>query len=574
LAVTWIKPTYAHKRYNNRAAIKRKINYIIDAGKTTSIANSGIQKEGDDNDGISSASATMEYIQNPEKTGTSDLVSSYECSPETADTEFTLTKDEYERNTGRVQKSNSRLIYHITQSFKPNEVDPKIANKIGYELALKFTNGEHAFVVATHTNKQHIHNHIIINAFNLSANGKFKDPWYSGKTVVAEISDKICIEYGLSVIETKKGWGLSYDKWEEENGITKDDKEPTHRERLEGIIASCLEKQPKDLEQLLEYLEEQSCVSKKRGSNISIKTPFSKNPIRLNSLSERFTEHGICRQIEAQQNREIDEKNQPEHYATEPKKTQTIQESLQIQKTQKGKNIKNIANDYKSDPVTFRKELRLIIDIATSSKAQESIGYKKWAEKSNLEQMSQTLLFLERHNLSMMELESLANQKHQRQQNFKDEIRTIDEKLNHIRLMQRHIGTYGKTKEIYKQYKNSKNPKQFYNENAKAITDYESAKLYFDENGYGFGSKKKFPTIKELHEEYAKYDANKNKLWSEYHANKKSDKEIDTVLANVNALLNLKDTMNSETDLEISTKNVEGKKNKNRKVYKNSELGL
>jgi len=136
--------------------------------------------------------------------------------------------------------------------------------------------------------------------------------------------------------------------------------------------------------------------------------------------------------------------------------------------------------------------------------------------------------------------------------------------------MQRHIGTYGKTKEIYKQYKKSKNPKQFYNENAKAITDYESAKLYFDENGYGFGGEKKFPTIKELREEYAKYDADKNKLWSEYHANKKSDKEIDTVVANVNVLLNLKDTMN----LDISAKNVESKNNKNQKTHKKSEPDL
>ena len=78
--------------------------------------------------------------------------------------------------------------------------------------------------------------------------------------MVAEISDKICKEYGLSVIEIKKGWGMPYDKWEEEKGIAKEDKEPTHRERLEGIIASCLEKQPKDFKQLLEYLEEQSCV--------------------------------------------------------------------------------------------------------------------------------------------------------------------------------------------------------------------------------------------------------------------------------------------------------------------------
>jgi len=119
-------------------------------------------------------------------------------------------------------------------------------------------------------------------------------------------------------------------------------------------------------------------------------------------LSEQFTEHGICRQIEAQQNGNMESQIQKKHYISKPKE---IQKSHQINKTQKSKNTKNIVLDYKSDPVAFRKELRLIIDIAISSKAQESIGYKKWAEKSNLEQMSQTLLFLERHNLSLIELD-------------------------------------------------------------------------------------------------------------------------------------------------------------------------
>ena len=100
------------------------------------------------------------YIQNPDKTEQGELVSSYQCSPLTVDEEFLLTKRLYEQTTGRSQKSDV-IAYQVRQSFKPGEVTPEEANRIGYEFAERFLKGKHAFIVATHTDREHIHNHII-----------------------------------------------------------------------------------------------------------------------------------------------------------------------------------------------------------------------------------------------------------------------------------------------------------------------------------------------------------------------------------------------------------------------------
>jgi len=90
-----------------------------------------------------------------------ELVAGFECTPLHAHEEFVQTMEEYENITGRKSKDNSRLYYHVRQSFKPGEISPELANKVGYELAMEFFKGEHAFVVATHTDKAHIHNHIV-----------------------------------------------------------------------------------------------------------------------------------------------------------------------------------------------------------------------------------------------------------------------------------------------------------------------------------------------------------------------------------------------------------------------------
>ncbi|MFI3215088.1 MAG: relaxase/mobilization nuclease domain-containing protein [Eubacteriales bacterium] len=121
---------------------------------------------------------------------------------EIADKEFAQSKREYLRLTGRKPKGDI-LAYQIRQSFKPGEIAPKEANRIGYETAMRFTKGNHAFVVATHIDRAHIHNHIIFNSTNLSCDRKFRNYWFIA-LALQKLSDLICLENGLSVIEPRK----------------------------------------------------------------------------------------------------------------------------------------------------------------------------------------------------------------------------------------------------------------------------------------------------------------------------------------------------------------------------------
>ena len=139
-----------------------------------------------------------DYIENPDKTEQGQYVSSYACSTLTADEEFMLTKRQYDLVNGRRQKSDV-IAYQIRQSFRPGEISAEEANKVGYELAMRFTKGKHAFVVATHTDRQHIHNHVIFNSTALNGSRKFRDFFFSA-LAVQRLSDLICLEHQLSVI--------------------------------------------------------------------------------------------------------------------------------------------------------------------------------------------------------------------------------------------------------------------------------------------------------------------------------------------------------------------------------------
>ena len=107
--------------------------------------------------------ARLDYVKNPDKTEQGQFVSSYACSALTAEEEFMLAKRQYDLVNGRRQKSDV-IAYQIRQSFRPGEITAEEANKVGYELAMRFTKGKHAFVVATHTDRHHIHNHVIFNS--------------------------------------------------------------------------------------------------------------------------------------------------------------------------------------------------------------------------------------------------------------------------------------------------------------------------------------------------------------------------------------------------------------------------
>lgn len=154
----------------------------------------------------------IDYTENPQKTDYGKFIYGYECDTRTADAEFVLSKQQYSRLTGRSRGSDDVIAYHLRQAFKPGEVTPEEANQIGRELAIKLTKGNNAFLVCTHIDKHHVHNHIIINSTNLDCKRKFRNFWGSS-WAVRRISDKLCLEHGLSIVDDPKPSRGHYGNW-------------------------------------------------------------------------------------------------------------------------------------------------------------------------------------------------------------------------------------------------------------------------------------------------------------------------------------------------------------------------
>ena len=168
---------------------------------------------------LQSLSARTDYVMNPDKTNERELVSSYQCEAATVDTEFLIAKQEYQRITGREPTHGKDVIaYQIRQAFYPGEITPEEANALGYKLAMEFTKGQHQFIVATHIDKAHVHNHIVFNSTTIDCTHKFNN--YKGSAdVVRDISDQLCLERGYSIIEEPSKKGKKYAEWNaEKNG--------------------------------------------------------------------------------------------------------------------------------------------------------------------------------------------------------------------------------------------------------------------------------------------------------------------------------------------------------------------
>ena len=224
-----------------------------------------------------------DYAQNPDKTQQGELVSSYECSPLTVDEEFMLSKRQYELMTGRRQKSDV-IAYQIRQSFKPGEITAEEANKVGYELAMRFTKGKYAFIVATHTDRKHIHNHILYNSTALDSTRKFRDFLLSG-LAVQRLSDLICLEHQLSVIEIKP--------YRERQKRTLYPSRESSRDKLCAVIDGILlNEKPASFEGFLQKLEQQG-YEIKRGKHTSVKGARQKRFIRFRTLGAGYSEDEI-----------------------------------------------------------------------------------------------------------------------------------------------------------------------------------------------------------------------------------------------------------------------------------------
>ena len=223
----------------------------------------------------------IDYVANPKKTDNGRLITGYACDSRTADAEFLLAKRQYIAATGRVRGTDDVIAYHVRQSFCPGEITQEEANRLGVEFAKRFTKGNHAFVVCTHIDKSHIHNHIIWSSVSLEYDRKFRNFWGSTKAV-RRLSDTICIENGLSIVENPKPHGKSYNKW------LGDQAKPSHREQLRVMIDNALSQSPADFEELLKLLQEYGCEVSKRGKSYRLKLSGWEKAARMDSLGEGY----------------------------------------------------------------------------------------------------------------------------------------------------------------------------------------------------------------------------------------------------------------------------------------------
>ena len=429
----------------------------------------------------------LDYGANPEKTNDGEFVSAYECNPEVAQGEFMLAKRKYDDITGRKQKNNV-IAYQIRQSFKEGEVTPELANKIGYELAMRFTKGKHAFVVDTHTDKAHIHNHIYFNSTSIDCTKKFRDFLGSGKAL-ARVSDLICLENGLSIIENPKKSKQHYGKW-------LGSKKPlNHSDKLRLAIDEALAKKPTTIDELLELLK-QAGYEIKRGKNISFKSSEQKKFIRLKSLGEEYSEENLNAVIS-------------------------------------GKTEKPIVKR----PMPPKKNVDLLIDIQQKLAEGKGGGYEYWAKINNAKQKAKTLLYLREHNLeSYEELEEKANTASAIFDRLNTSIKADEKRLAEIKVLQTHIRNYRKTKDVYADYRKAGYSKKFYAEHETELIIHKSAKTAFNEIGA-----KKLPSLKALDEEYSTTLARKKKAYAEYKEVKKEMQDLLNVKQNVDRILNIED---------------------------------
>lgn len=443
------------------------------------------------NEGESIAEAIrdcLDYGKNPEKTEDGKYISSYECDPATVATEFLLAKASYKAMTGREQKKGSDVLcYQIRQSFYPGEITPEEANRISYELAMRWTKGRHAFIVTTHTDKQHIHSHIYYNSTTLDCTRKFRNFWGSS-FALRRLSDRLCLENGLSIVENpkprSKGKFRNYGEWQ-----TGQKKPLTYQDRLRAAIDTALAQKPADFPAFLSLMEQAGYEVKQQRGVISFQAPGQERFTRLRSdtLGEGYSEADIRAALSGSRQR----------------------------------------------PGQPRQKISLAIDIQSRLQGKGP-GYERWAKVFNLKQMAAALAYLQDNGLTDYEqLEQKATAATEHFHKLSDQIKSTESALHTNTELKAATVQYAKTRPVFEKYKASKYSKKFLAEHEADIELYRAACADFKAILGGA----KLPKMDTLKEEGRKLSEQKKKLYAEYRKAKADMQEVTTIKANIDYLL-------------------------------------
>ena len=427
----------------------------------------------------STLSKALDYIQNPEKTDEKMLVYSFGCSYETADIEFEYTLSQ------AIDKGNN-LAHHLMQSFEPGETTPEQAHEIGRQLADAVTKGQYEYVLTTHIDKGHIHNHILFCAVNFVDHHKYnsnKRTFYN----IRNTSDRLCKENGLSVVVPGKGSkGKSYAEYQAEKTGT------SWKGKLK-IAVDTLIPQAADFADFLRLLQTAG-YEIKTGKYISCRAPGQERFTRLKTLGADYTEEAIAERISG-------------------KRTRTAKA-----------------------PKTERKGVTLLIDIENNIKAQQSRGYEQWAKIQNLKQAAKTMNFLTEHQIEQYtDLENRIDEITAASDQAAAALKSVEKRLTDMTLLIKNIATYQKTKPVYDTYCIAKNKEQYRATHTSNIILHEAAARAIKAAGISG----KLPGVTTLQAEYAKLHEQKEALYADYGKLKKQVKDYAVIKQNIDSILRL-----------------------------------
>ncbi len=327
----------------------------------------------------------IRYAINPKKTNDGSLVKSFGCDPKTAASEMLLCKREYATFSGRSdEKKSDVVLYQIRQSFKPGEVTAEQALDIGMELARRFTKDKYQYIVATHTDHAHIHNHIIFNSTAIDGTKKFRN-FYGSSQAIRKLSDLICIENSLSVITNPSDKHQDYGKW------LGNKKPETYRDKLRKTISDIMARKPTNFDQFLQMMTDAG-YEIKRGEHIAFRAKDQQKFTRLRSLGDGYSEKEIRAAIQ-------------------------------------GKSVFVPKKQYRSR--IDSNKISLLVDIQSKLQAGKGFGYERWAKVFNLKQMAKTIAFLEENKIEHYEeLVKMSQKVAVEFQQVSKQIKLVEEQIN------------------------------------------------------------------------------------------------------------------------------------------------
>ena len=456
----------------------------------------------------------LEYILNPSKTDGKMLVSSFGCSYETADIEFDFTLSK------AMEKGNNQA-HHLIQAFEPGESTPEQAHEIGRRLADEVTNGRYEYVIATHIDKGHIHNHIIFCAASFLDYKKYvsnKKSYYE----IRSASDRLCKEYGLSVVTPGQEKGREYSEYAADrygSGSWKS----TLKSAVDDLIP-----QSKDFDDFLRRLDALG-YEVKRGKYVSVRAPGQERFTRTKTLGADYTEDAIKKRIAGEYVPSLPDDKAVVFTFNEPGDSGMAYDILSADNPE---TVKTDSSVYVRPPIG----VNLIVDLENCVKAQQSAGYARWQKIQNLKEAAKTLNFLTENNLfQYTDLEGKVAETAVAFDETADTLKSAEKRLADMAKLMKHIEDYQKLKPVYDGFESAKDKTAYKREHESGIILFEAAARALKKHA---GDDMKLPNPDKLKTEYSRLTAKKNELRAEYGKLKRQARDYGVVKKNVDSILN------------------------------------